>query len=265
MRARGVGECRPARAVCLASRGLIALFVASVSLAVGAQQVNKGQFYVLDAFGGVHAGSGAPAISPATPYFGFDVAQDLTYIPQGSIAGHGDGILVLDAFGGVHVGGALTLDPPTVDTPYFGFDVARAIVSRAIPPRANGQSLNNPVTLGSTFASYVGAFMDVPFNGWLIVTASAQFECLNAVSGTTAVVFGLALNGVAPANSYVQVIDDCTAPGLEVASITHMFPVTAGRQGVGLVLAKRGGGIDPVVTSRDITILYVNQNSIGAS
>ena len=34
-------------------------------------------YYVLDAFGGVHAGGGAPVLLPATPYFGFNVAQDL--------------------------------------------------------------------------------------------------------------------------------------------------------------------------------------------
>lgn len=33
-------------------------------------------YYVLDGFGGVHAGGFAPAISPPTPYFGFDIAKD---------------------------------------------------------------------------------------------------------------------------------------------------------------------------------------------
>jgi len=36
-----------------------------------------GGFYVLDRFGGLHAGGGAPVLLPGTPYFGFDVAQDL--------------------------------------------------------------------------------------------------------------------------------------------------------------------------------------------
>ena len=34
-------------------------------------------FYVLNAFGAVHAGGGAPAINPATPNFGFDIAADI--------------------------------------------------------------------------------------------------------------------------------------------------------------------------------------------
>lgn len=39
------------------------------------------QYYVLDGFGGVHAGGGAPVITPGTPYFGFDIAKGMAYIP----------------------------------------------------------------------------------------------------------------------------------------------------------------------------------------
>ena len=70
--------------------------------------------YVLDGFGGVHAGDGAPTMSPATPYFGFDVAVDMELAANG--------YYVLDALGGVHAGGgALLMAPPT---PYFGFPAA---------------------------------------------------------------------------------------------------------------------------------------------
>ena len=34
-------------------------------------------YYVLDGDGGVHAGGGAPAVSPPTPFFGFDIARVL--------------------------------------------------------------------------------------------------------------------------------------------------------------------------------------------
>ena len=74
-------------------------------------------FYVLDGFGGSHAGGGAPAIAAPPPYFGFDVAVDLELAPIG--------IYVLDAFGGVHAAdGAPAVSPAT---PYFGFDIARDI------------------------------------------------------------------------------------------------------------------------------------------
>ena len=61
----------------------------------GAQQ---GHHYVLDAYGGIHAGGGAPVLSPATPYFGFDVAVDMEFAAT-------VGFYVLDAYGGVHAGG----------------------------------------------------------------------------------------------------------------------------------------------------------------
>ena len=66
--------------------------------------------YLLDGFGGLHSLGGAPAIVPAPPYFGFDVAEDVEL--------SGTGAYVLDAFGGVHARGVPVLTPVT---PYFGF------------------------------------------------------------------------------------------------------------------------------------------------
>jgi hypothetical protein len=37
-------------------------------------------YYVLDGFGGVHRGGGAPAITPGTPYFGWNIARDIASI-----------------------------------------------------------------------------------------------------------------------------------------------------------------------------------------
>ncbi len=114
-------------------------------------------YYVLDGFGGVHAGGAAPVLAPSTPYWGWDVALDLELAPIGyyvldrlggvypgggapglapgtpdwgwDIAGDlelaPDGYYVLDRFGGVHAGaGASVLRPAS---PYFGFDIARDI------------------------------------------------------------------------------------------------------------------------------------------
>jgi hypothetical protein len=36
-----------------------------------------GKSLALDGYGGVHTLGGAPVLSPATPYFGFDAARDL--------------------------------------------------------------------------------------------------------------------------------------------------------------------------------------------
>ena len=72
-------------------------------------------YYVLDRFGGVHPGGGAPVFSPATPYFGFDVAQDLEVASSSCY--------VLDRYGGVHPGGEAPVFSPS--TPYWGWDVAQ--------------------------------------------------------------------------------------------------------------------------------------------
>ncbi len=73
--------------------------------------------FVLDGFGGLHAaGHGVVPISPAPPYFGFDIARDLEL--------SGDGAYVLDGFGAVHTAGPSVV-PLNPAPPYFGFDVAR--------------------------------------------------------------------------------------------------------------------------------------------
>jgi hypothetical protein len=69
--------------------------------------------YVLDGYGGVNSGGGAPVMSPATPYFGFDVARDLELASTG--------YYVLDGWGGLHAGGGA---PVMAGPPYFGFDAS---------------------------------------------------------------------------------------------------------------------------------------------
>jgi len=79
--------------------------------------VPTGSLYVLDRFGGVHAGGGAPGLIPPSTYFGWNIARDLELTPAGG------GIYVLDGYGGVHRGGAAPVLTPT--TTYFGWDIAR--------------------------------------------------------------------------------------------------------------------------------------------
>ncbi len=108
----------------------IATLLATQTLALPAA-AQQPDHYVLDGFGGVHAGGGAPALSPPPPYFGFDVAIDVEYVPTEVFYADRSGVLVLDAFGGVHRGGGVVNVPPgRVGTPYFGFDIARAVVYR---------------------------------------------------------------------------------------------------------------------------------------
>ena len=106
-------------------------------------------YYVLDGFGGVHAAGGAPAVSPQTPYFGFDIAKDVVYVPRGSQGV--DGILVLDGFGGVHAGGAIKGLSIAPTPPYFGFNVARAIALRANSPAVTAGNGNG---VGSSICTF---------------------------------------------------------------------------------------------------------------
>ena len=106
-----------------------AILTLLLAVTVAASFAQQNGYYVLDGFGGVHSGGGAPAVFPQTPYFGFDAAVDIVYIPPG--ASGNDGVLVLDALGGVHAGGAIAGGSLAPATPYFGFDIARGIAARS--------------------------------------------------------------------------------------------------------------------------------------
>jgi hypothetical protein len=73
--------------------------------------------YILDGYGGVHSLGNVPVPSPATPYFGWNIAKDLELTSSGA------GFYVLDGYGGVHRGGTAAAISPA--TPYFGWDIAR--------------------------------------------------------------------------------------------------------------------------------------------
>jgi hypothetical protein len=57
----------------------LGLGVGFVLLSAVALVAQYAPYYVLDGYGGVHAGGGAPAITPATPYFGWDIAKALDF------------------------------------------------------------------------------------------------------------------------------------------------------------------------------------------
>ena len=151
---------------------VLAMLIGILVMAEGIQA--QVQYYVLDGFGGVHAGNGAAAISPATPYFGFDIATDIAYAPGFT----SDGILVLDGFGGVHPGGGL-LGLVASDTPYFGFRVAQAIAYRNIPPRL-GFSVQNsagpePIDSQNYFALR-STTINAPNDGFVLVMCTIEIS-----------------------------------------------------------------------------------------
>jgi hypothetical protein len=130
-------------------------------------------YYVLDGYGGVHRGGGAPAISPSPSYFGWDIAKALEYVPVGySQTTHGHGLMVLDGYGGVHLGGALKGVTPSIQpTPYFGWNIARDIGLMLIPPRASGTySTGSGTITSSTFVVISSTEIILPDDGFVFIS-----------------------------------------------------------------------------------------------
>jgi hypothetical protein len=83
--------------------------------------------FVLDGFGGLHA-YGSPALSETSGssghYWGWDIARDFAFLPDGS------GGFVLDGYGGLHafrVNGS-TAPLAAQGNSYWGWDIARKVV-----------------------------------------------------------------------------------------------------------------------------------------
>lgn len=225
------------------------------------------EHYVLDAFGGVHAGGGAPVVSPGTPYFGFDVAADIVFVPVGNATATGDGILVLDRFGGVHNGGALAADPPGSGTPYFGFDAARAIIYRDIPSRvASGFSNAGLVVTTASFVTLASASIYAPDDGYLLVNGVSELHC-GTGSGSAQIETSLALDGTTPPTGFdlLQRIPDCAVLDSRVIAATYLFPVSAGVHAVNLVGRMIAAPVNLIFTDRSITVLFVDKDAFGHS
>lgn len=238
-----------------------------VLMAPFAMAQNHAPYYVLDAFGGVHAAGGAPVITPATPYFGFDVAADVTFIPVGTSTATGDGIIVLDKWGGVHYGGALATHPPSGGTPYFGFDAARAIEYRDVSPRVAGASvLSAQLVTSSTFVVLQTVDIHAPDDGFLLVSGSTNMYCLGA--GTVRAEAGINVDGSGQLEDYLFDAPDCTAGLFDMtanAGMTKLFPVSAGNHTVNLV-GRRASGTQTVgFAARSITALFVDHDGVGVS
>lgn len=250
-----------------------AVVACAAGAAVSAAWAQHAQYYVLDAFGGVHAGDGAPAISPPTPYFGFDVAADIDYIPVGTNSAVGDGIIVLDDFGGVHSGGALASDPPVSPTPYFGFDAARAIVYRDIPTRASWAAAGPTTLTLSSFVPFLSTVLVAPDDGFLLVSASANVVCGAAPGDTTAHVTLNVDSTTLDLNlqNYIVGFSDCSdlPPGVGLlgapVSLTRLYPVAAGSHTVNFLGRKVGGTVDPGIVGASLTAVFIDQDGTGGS
>lgn len=255
------------------SRVVCGVLVLAVVLTGSNAYAQRAQFYVLDGFGGVHAGGGAAPVG-GIPYFGFDIAKGIAYIP----AAAGDGVVVLDGFGGVHPSTSLGAVAPV--TPYFGFNIARAITYRNIPPRAVASSGYVSITVlsttSSTFTLLQSVQITAPDDGFLLVTGSALVAC-NTGNVADEEVAQISVNVDAttqpPALNFqgYASFPSCATAASTLATnnqtLTHLFPVDAGIHTVNLLGRRHDavgtGGIR--ILGRTISAVFIDHGSTGIS
>jgi hypothetical protein len=229
-------------------------------------------FYVLDGYGGVHAGGGAPAISPATPYFGWDIAKSFDYVPvASSSSNYGDGILVLDGYGGIHKGGKL-LGISVTATPYFGWDIARAIVYRVVDPQAYGYSIAETyLLLDNNMTTVASFYMNLPDDGYVFVMASAMLSN-SSTTLSSAVRYGIGVDDNAAYDasthrwaSFNAGFDTNGFHSHQAASTAKVFYLSAGQHYFYFLVQRVAGTAIVNITNRTLSAIYINKNYHGWS
>ena len=251
--------------------GIIVVGIATVAWA-NIALAQHADYYVLDGFGGVHAGGGAPVVAPAPPYFGFDIARAIEYVAVGRVGATGNGLLVLDGFGGIHSAGALASAPPGAPTPYFGFDIVRGLTLRNVPPRGAGNT--NGITgsvSSSSFVVLLTTAIRAPDDGFLLVIGSANVFCDG--SGDSAAELGVNVDSTAGDGSisnYYASFPSCSTAGgglgpNENIAITKLYTVAAGPHTVNLLGRKHGGTQDPSFDAKSIVAVFIDRDALGTS
>lgn len=225
---------------------------------------NHAQYYVLDGFGGVHAGGGAPVISPSTTYFGFDIAKDLAFVAQATSISVGDSILVLDGFGGVHAGGALASDAPSPGTPYFGFDIARAIAYRNVPPRAsNGSTDRTDVSTTSTsFISIESTSLFLPDDGYVLIIGTTSLAVTTGQG-----VLGVGVDGTTLAGNlqFFEYLAGNASTNFRTVTVSHMVFLTAGSHDFNFLLRARNSGDAITYNDTSLSAIFIDHDASGFS
>lgn len=254
----------------ITSRLLTCLVLLVVLLFAANSYAHHAQYYVLDGFGGVHAGGGAAAPPAGIPYFGFDIAKDIAYVPAGTGL-VGDGLLVLDGFGGVHSAGLGAVLPAT---PYFGFDVARAITYRNIPPRAAGTNGTSSVDIAVVGANQVlqSVSITAPDDGWIFVVGTSYISCLEFNTPTElSAILQVNIDSTADsiANMGIATWDTCADGGGRLGTqnqtVTNLFPATPGAHTVNLLARKTGGAGTARYLGRSLTAIFIDHDGVGTS
>ena len=231
-------------------------------------------YYMLDGYGGVHAGGGAPAISPTTYYFGWDIAKSIEFFPVAySSAIHGDAVLVLDGYGGVHKGGKLS-GLAVSATPYFGWNIARGIVARWFHPQANYSTLNTDnLTITSTaFASLQSVTLVFPNDGYALVSAGCSMGN-NSTAGFVRACIALGLDSTTDAIDNIEReigLKQWVEGQLDQwgsVNLSQMKYVTAGYHTF-YFLAKKQVATDPGTISYydpTISVVFIDRDAYGFS
>jgi hypothetical protein len=210
----------------------------------------------------VHAGAGAPGISPGTPYFGFDIAKDIAYV-----ASTGSSVLVLDGFGGVHRGGPVIPNAPI--TPYFGFNIARAIAPRTIPPRLGFTSANqgNQEVTSTTNVVIVSTALTAPDDGYVLVLGNASMGSNSAPDVAKAHVC-LGVDSTACADSIereVTIRSLLMNGGFASVAVSQAVFVNAGAHTFNLLVRKADAAGQVEYFDPTIVAVFVDHDGVGGS
>jgi hypothetical protein len=162
----------------------------------------------------------------------------------------------------------LRADPPSGKTPYFGFDIARAIAYRNIPPRISSASnLSIPIlVISAEYTSVLSANIHAPDDGFVLVIASARMSCNGA--GPSAAAVSLSIDSLTSVNAldHADRIDECL-PSTATRTITfsYVLPVAPGPHVIHLLAANRGLAQNPVFADPSISLVFIDQDGVGAS
>lgn len=231
-------------------------------------------FYVLDGFGGVHAGGGAPTITPAPTYFGWDIAKAIDYVPIAySSLIYGDGLIVLDGYGGVHKGGELSGIVATwTNSTYFGWNIARDIVYRHIDPLANGEvNTGDFISItDSVMHNLEGVTIYCPSDGYVLATVNAMLWQSDAglwAGVRYGIGYGTTTTYDADTHRWAAMGGTMTGSFLphQVACSTKLFSVTPGQHNFYFLLQRTDGTGTVKVSNSTMSLIYINKNYRGSA
>lgn len=129
---------------------LAVLVIAALVLVVVPSHAGHGQFYVLDGFGGIHAGGGAPTIAPDVSFanyvstfrdcgataLGFRPRDIVTLHKTYAVSAGSHAVRLMVNFNARSAGGSLHWDSPLLTATFIDQDFDGTSAPAAVPPVA---------------------------------------------------------------------------------------------------------------------------------